>query len=143
MRKTVLRAAGVVIGGCFLFVNAQSAQTPNGSMAGTANAGAFQESKTQIQSNYEELYKALPQDIQAQIKSAASTIENVRMMTPEESKIYVASESERAESFIKSTISQLPLADAVKTQVDDARAESCQQISERMNELKARRAARK
>ncbi len=65
------------------------------------------------------------------------------MMTPDEAKIYVATEKERAESFIKSTISQLPLADAVKTQVDDARMESCQQINERMDELKARRAAHK
>ncbi len=135
MGKTMLRAAAMAVGGCFLFVNAQSVQTPN--------AGAFQESRAAIQSNYDQLYQSLPQDLQAQIKSAASTIENLRMMTPDEMKAYMATESERAESFVKSTISQLPVADAVKTQVDDSRAESCQQISERMNELKARRAAHK
>jgi excinuclease UvrABC helicase subunit UvrB len=134
MRKTFLLALATALVGGFSFVNAQSA---------TPSTAAFQESKALIQANYNQLYQALPQDIQAQIKSAASTIENLRMMTPDEAKIYVATETEKAESFIKSTISQLPVADAVKTQVDNARMESCQQINERMDELKARRAAGK
>jgi hypothetical protein len=133
MKKMTVCLSAVAVAGFLTFVNAQPA--PSGSV------GGFDDSKNTIQANYDELYKSLPQDLQTRIKSAATTMENIRMMAPLESRTYLAAQRDRAEQFASSTISQLLLTDEAKTQLDNARKESCQQINDRMTELKARRAA--
>jgi uridine kinase len=133
MKKAIFCSVATILAGVFTFVNAQ-----------TATSGAnFEQTRGTVQANYDQLYRSLPQDLQTRIKSAAATIENIRMMSPQETGNYLATERERSDVFVKSTISGLMLSDEVKAQVDDARKEVCQQLNERMTELKARRAARK
>jgi hypothetical protein len=133
MKKMSVCLSTMAVAGFLTFVNAQPASSGEG--------GGFDDSKNTIQANYDELYRSLPQDLQTRIKSAATTMENIRMMAPQESRIYLAAQRDRAEQFASSTISQLLLTDEAKTQLDNARKESCQQINDRMTELKARRAA--
>jgi TolA-binding protein len=138
MKKLTLMIAGIVLAGGFAVINAQTSVEP---VPAASCESGYTDSKMIIQANYNEMYKALPQDLQDRIRSAATTIENLRMKPPLELQNYVATERTRAEEFMKTTISQLSLADMLKVQVDDARKEINVQINERMNELKARRAA--
>ncbi|HUI92770.1 MAG TPA: hypothetical protein VLX68_11035 [Chitinivibrionales bacterium] len=119
-------------------ITAGNAQTP--AEPGTCQSG-FADSKTVIQTNYNEMYQALPQDLKDRILGAAITIENLRMKTPADLQNYVTTERAKAEDFIKTTISQMAVSDMLKAQVDDARKDVNVQINDRMNELKARRAA--
>lgn len=130
--------AGIVITGGFAMINAQTSVTP---VSAASCESGYTDSKMIIQANYNEMYKALPQDLQDRIRSAATTIENLRMKPPLELQNYVTTERTRAEEFMKTTVSQMSLSDMLKAQVDDARKEINVQINERMNELKARRAA--
>jgi hypothetical protein len=134
MKKIGIMIAGTVLVCGFAMINAQTSVEP-------VLASGYTDSKMIIQANYNEMYKALPQDLQDRIHSAAMTIENLRMKTPVELQNYVATERTRAEEFMKTTVSQMSLSDMLKAQVDDARKELNVQINERMNELKARRAA--
>lgn len=102
---------------------------------------AFNNSKLQIQSNYDEMYHALPVDIQNKIKSARATIENIRLKTPADAQAYVTTEQDRLELLARSTISQMQVSDAVKAQIDNARKEIFQRINDRIIELKQRRLA--
>jgi hypothetical protein len=138
MKKTGIIIAGIIVAGCFTSINAQTTADPG--QAPTVGSG-YAESKMIIQTNYNEMYRSLPQDIQNRIQSAAMTIENIRMKTPLESQNYLTTERARAEEFIKTSISQMSLSEMLKTQVDDARKDANAQINERMNEMKARRAA--
>jgi excinuclease UvrABC helicase subunit UvrB len=138
MKKLGILIAGIVLACGFVTVNAQISSDP----VQTASGGTgYTESKMVIQANYNEMYRSLPQDIQNRIQSAATAIENIRMKPPLESQNYLSAERARAEEFIKATISQMSLSEMLKAQVDDARKEVNTQINERMNELKARRAA--
>ncbi|HMD69508.1 MAG TPA: hypothetical protein VKF42_11555 [Chitinivibrionales bacterium] len=130
MKKTILCVFATLVAGVFAFVNAQTAAT-------------FDQTRSIVQVNYNELYRSLPQDLRTRIQSAAATIENIRMMSPQETGNYLATERERSDQFIKSTISAQMLSDEAKAQVDDASKEACQQVNERMTELKARQAARR
>ena len=132
MKKRGIMIAGIVLAGCCAMINAQTSAPVSAS---------YTDSKMIIQANYNEMYKALPQDLQDRIRSASMTIENLRMKTPLELQNYVATERTRAEEFMKTTVSQMSLSEMLKAQVDDARKEINVQINERMNELKARRAA--
>jgi hypothetical protein len=138
MKKQGILIAGIILAGGIAVINAQTSVTP---VPAASCASGYTDSKTIIQANYIEMYKALPQDLQDRIRSAAMTIENLRMKTPVELQNYVATERTRAEEFMKTTVSQMSLSDMLKAQVDDARKEVNVQINERMNELKARRAA--
>jgi hypothetical protein len=138
MKKLGILIAGIVVAWGFTTVNAQTSSGPGLSASGGTG---YTESKMVIQANYNEMYRSLPQDIQNRIQSAATTIDNIRMKTPLESQNYLITERAKAEEFIKTTISQMSLSELLKTQVDDARKEVNAQINERMNELKARRAA--
>ncbi len=133
MKKTILCVLATVAAGMFALVNAQSA----------SSGAAFDQTRSIVQANYDELYRSLPQDLRTRIQSASATIDNIRMMSPQQTGDYLTTERERSDQFIRSTISTMILTDEAKAQVDDASKETCQQISERMTELKARRAARK
>jgi hypothetical protein len=138
MKKQGISIAGIILACGFAMINAQTSVAP---VPAASCESGYTDSKMIIQTNYNEMYKALPQDLQDRIHSAAMTIENLRMKPPVELQNYIATERTRAEEFMKTTISQMSLSDMLKAQVDDARKEINVQINERMNELKARRAA--
>jgi hypothetical protein len=135
MKKQAIFIAGLVLACGIALVNAQASVEPAACQSG------YSDSKAVIQTNYNEMYQALPRDLQERIRSAAMTIENLRMKTPADQQNYVATERTRAEEFMKTTVSQMALSDMLKAQVDDARKEVNVQINDRMNELKARRVA--
>jgi len=137
MKKFPIYAA-VLLSICLVtFAGAQNATQS----AQTGGATGFDQSKNLIQQNYNQLYNALPLDLQARVKSAATTVENVRMMTPAEMQTYLAAERDKSEQDIVSTISQLLVSSETKTQVDNARKDEFDQVNGRMNEFRARRAA--
>jgi hypothetical protein len=134
--KNLLIYAIVLLSICLVtFAGAQSVQT------GSTSATGFDQSKNLIQQNYNQLYNALPLDLQARVKSAATTVENVRMMTPSEMNTFLTAERDKSDQYIVSTISQLLVSSEMKSQVENARKDEFDQVNNRMNEFRARRAA--
>lgn len=103
------------------------------------DSAGFYNAKLQVQSNYNEMYQALPVDIQNKIKSARATIENIQLKPSSEAQAFVATERDRLELLARSTISQMQVSDAVKLQIDNARKEIYQRINDLIIELKQRR----
>jgi len=127
---------------CFALDNAPSPVTAP-PYAPTHDSTGFVQSMTGIQANYNEMYRALPLDQQNKVQSASTSMENIRLKSPLEAQTFFATERDRAELSMKTTVSQMSATDAVKTQIENARHEINQRLSEKILDLKARRAARR
>ena len=129
---------------CVGFVFLASAQNiPTTSQSGIVapTQTSFDQTKISIQNSYAQLYNTLPLDLQTRVRSASATIDNIRMMSSQEAQTYLASERQRSDQYIVGTISQMTLSDQAKMQVDNSRKEVFDQIDNRMNEFKVRRAS--
>jgi hypothetical protein len=139
MKKIMLVTVGMLATLAYGFDN--STYIPETGTVPRDSAG-FDNVKTQVQTNFNEMYHALPADLQNRLQSAKATIENIRLKPPTEALAYVLSERERFDMFMRTTVSQMQVTDAVKVQIDNSRKEIYQRINERMSELRQRRLIR-
>jgi hypothetical protein len=140
MKKLFFMFLGVISATGFALDNIP-AQPGAGNFSPPHDSAGFTRSMTGIQANYNEMYRALPLDQQNKVKCAASSMENIRLRSPLEAQAILATERSRAEQSMTTSVSQMLVADAVKTQIDNARRETSLRINEKILELKARRSA--
>jgi hypothetical protein len=106
-----------------------------------SDTAGFTQSKTGIQQNYNEMYMSLPCEQRHRIQSAAASIENLRLKSPQDAQTFLSIQRDRAELSMKTTVSQMVVADAVKTQIENSRREIFLRINEKILEMKVRRSA--
>jgi hypothetical protein len=106
-----------------------------------SDTAGFVQSKTAIQTNYDQMYISLPCEQRLRIQSAAASIDNLRLKSAQDAQSILSTQRERAEQSMQTTVSQMAVADAVKTQIENARRETILRINEKVLELKTRRAA--
>lgn len=137
MKKIVFLLLTIVPAYCFAGDNVPVSQP----IPPPIDTAGFTQSKTGIQENYNEMYMSLPCEQRHRIQSAATSMENLRLQSPQDVQTYLSTQRERAELSMKTVVSQMLVADAVKTQIDNARRETSLRINEKILELKARRSA--
>jgi hypothetical protein len=141
MKKILFTLFGIFAGCCFA-----SDRLPDQSDLITIpphDTAGFSHSMTQIQANYNEMYRALPSCQQNRIQSAATTMENLRLKPPLDAQLFITTEQSRSELSMKTSVSRMLTTDAAKVQIEDARHEIYQRINEKILDLKARRKARR
>jgi hypothetical protein len=137
--KKLFLILGIVSSCCFALDNEM---TPQGNDATPPyDSTGFNQSRTWIQANYFEMYRALPFDKQNKVQYAATSMENIRLKPPLEADAILANERQYTEQSVKTAVSQMSVTDAVKTQIENARSQINQRMSEKVINLKARRAA--
>jgi hypothetical protein len=139
MKKAILVIMGILSASCFASGNVASPMTATNPP--THDSTGFVQSMTGIQANYDEMYRSLPLDQQNKVQNAAMSMENIRLSSPLDAQALISTQKDRAELSMKSVVSQMAVSDAVKIQIDNARHEINQRLSEKILDLKARRAA--
>lgn len=137
--KKLFLILGIVSSSCFALNNEMTPQG-NDPMPPYDSTG-FNQFRTGIQANYLEMYRALPLDKQNKVQYAATSMENIRLKPPLEAGAILANERQYTEQSVKTAVSQMSVTDAVKTQIENARSQINQRMSEKVINLKARRAA--
>jgi hypothetical protein len=136
MKKLFYIFSVVIPACCFAGDNVPCSQSlpPN-------DTGAFTQSKTAIQTSYNEMYKSLPYEQRQRIQSAAVTIENLRLKSPQDAETFLSIQRASAEQSMQTAVTQMLVTDAAKTQIENARRETLLRINEKILDLKARQAA--
>jgi hypothetical protein len=139
MKKMLAVILGILSTSCFALddLPLQNAVFPPHDSSG------FNQSMTRIQANFNEMYRALPLDQQNKVQCAAMSMENIRLKPPLEALSIMNTESGYAEQSMKTSVSQMTATDAVKAQIENARHEINQRMSEKILDLKARRTSRR
>jgi hypothetical protein len=131
MKKMFFIIFWIISSFCFAFDNDMPPQDSTG----------FNQYKSLIQKNFNEMCKALPLDQQNKIWSASASMENIRLKPPLEAEAIFSNERQCAEQSMKTAVFQMSVTDVVKSQIENARNQMSRRMSEKVLDLKARRAA--